>query len=125
MVYTLLPPRGLVLWRLLLVASLALVTYASLARVSGDALFVGVDKLSHCLTYASLYVLAYLAFPRLLLNWSIHFALLSFGVLIEILQAQTNYRSMEAADVLANITGTGLGNLMLSFWLKLKPGRFD
>ncbi len=125
MIDSLLLPRWLVWWRVLLILALVLVTYASLAPSSGGALFVGVDKLGHCLAYACLYFLASLAFPGAVCNAPIHLALLGFGVLIEGLQAQTAYRTMEAADVLANMAGAGLGNLILLFWVKLKPQHFD
>jgi VanZ family protein len=111
----------LVLWRALLVLALLLVIYVSLKPASGVDTFAGADKVAHCLTYVCLYVLAWLAFPGTVLRWSIHLALLSFGVLLELLQAQTGYRFMEGADVLANITGTGLGNLILSFAINKSP----
>jgi glycopeptide antibiotics resistance protein len=104
------------LWRVVLVSALLVVSYASLAPSSGGAMFAGADKLAHCLIYAVLYVLAWLAFPGAVLRWYIHIGLLGFGVALELLQAQTGYRFMEGADVLANSTGTGLGNLMLSFF---------
>ena len=106
---------SLVLWRALLVLALLLVVYVSLIPASGVEAFVGMDKVLHCLTYLCLYILVWLAFPGAVLRWSIHVTLLSFGILVELLQSQTGYRFMEAADVLANITGTGLGNLILSF----------
>lgn len=105
-----------VLWRIVLVSALFMVSYASLAPSSGGGTFAGADKLAHCLTYAVLYVLAWLAFPGAVLRWFLHIVLLGFGVALELLQAQTGYRFMEAADVLANTTGTGLGNLILSFF---------
>ena len=106
---------SLVLWRALLVLALLLVIYVSLTPVSGVVTFAGADKVAHCFIYLCLYILAWLAFPGAVLRWSIHVALLGFGVLVELLQSQTGNRFMEAADVLANITGTGLGNLILSF----------
>ncbi len=104
------------LWRVVLVLALSMVSYASLAPWPGDAVLLGVDKLTHCVTYAFLYVLAWLAFTGPVFRWCIHVALFGFGVGLELLQAQTGYRLMEVADVLANITGTGFGNLMLSFF---------
>ena len=106
---------SLLLWRALLVLALLLVIYVSLTPASGVGTFAGADKIGHCFIYVCLYILAWAAFPGAVLRWSIHVALLGFGILVELLQSQTGYRFMEAADVLANITGTGLGNLILSF----------
>lgn len=117
--------KSRVLWRVVLVSALFAVGYASLAPPSGGAMFAGADKLAHCFTYAVLYVLAWLAFSGVVLRWSIHLALLGFGVALELLQAQTGYRYMEMADVLANTTGAGVGNLVLSFVYTGADKRFN
>ena len=76
--------------------------------------FLGADKVVHLSSYALLYVSAWLAFPGALLSWTLHGALLAYGLLIEGLQSLTEYRSAELADMLANATGLGLGCLFLS-----------
>lgn len=101
-------------WRVALVCALLTVIYLSLRPMSGAELFVGVDKVFHGLTYATLYVMAWLAFPGPVLRWRIHLGLLAFGGLLEVLQGLSGHRSMDGADILANVTGTGLGSLFLS-----------
>lgn len=113
----------LTFWRLALMLALGAVAYISLAPSSGGSMFVGMDKLAHCLIYAALYVLAWLAFPGSVLRWSIHLGLLSFGIALELLQSRTGYRFMEGADVVANTTGTGLGNLVMSLLVAGRSGR--
>ncbi|RLA47723.1 MAG: hypothetical protein DRR06_01590 [Gammaproteobacteria bacterium] len=114
----------LVFWRVVLAVAVLVVSYASLSPASGDELFVGVDKIAHCITYACLYIVAWLAFPGPVLRWAIHLGLLAFGVSIELLQYSTGYRFMEGADVLANISGAGIGNLLLSLYITRWPGRY-
>ena len=101
-----------------------MVIYGSLGPAPGVGMFTGADKLAHCFSYAGLYVLVCLAFPGgVSLRWPVHMALLSLGILLELLQGYTGYRLMEGADVLANITGTGLGNLGLLLYINRFPGR--
>lgn len=106
-----------VVWvaRIVLVLTLAIIGYAAMQPVSGAPPFADFDKIVHGGVFAGLYVLAWLALPGPVLRWSIHGGLLIYGVLLELLQAKTGYRYAEAADVLANVTGAGLGNLLLSF----------
>jgi VanZ family protein len=67
------------------------------------------DKLSHLVTY---FVLggwfALLAGNRTALTWTFA-ALVVYGGTIELLQSMTAYRQAEAADLLANAIGAGLG----------------
>lgn len=70
------------------------------------------DKWGHVLAHLALAAIAVLVFrtPRgrwLALGW-----LVLFGVLIEALQGLLPWRSMEAADLLANLAGTALGGLL-------------
>lgn len=92
--------------------------FASLMPVTGQPLVPGADKLGHGFAYLGLYYLGALAFPGALVRWSLHLGLLVFGLVIEVLQARTGYRVMEAADVLANVLGAALGNLAVIFTLK-------
>lgn len=101
-------------WRVVFGLALTSVLLASLAPISGQGLVPGLDKLAHVVVYALLYGLAWLAFPGPALRWSMHLSLLVYGALIEILQAQTGYRMMEMADLLANVTGAALANLVLA-----------
>lgn len=105
-------------WRLVFAGALASVLFASLMPVTGQPLVPGADKLGHGFAYLGLYYLGALAFPGALVRWSLHLGLLVFGLVIEVLQARTGYRVMEAADVLANVLGAALGNLAVIFTLK-------
>lgn len=113
------PP--LLVWRVVLATALIVVIYGSLRSPGGIELFAGADKLIHFVTYAALYILAWLAFPGRVWRWRLHIALLTFGGLIEILQSQTGDRSMDGVDMLANAGGSGFGNLLLSFCFPLLP----
>jgi hypothetical protein len=70
------------------------------------------DKLAHLLTY---FVLAgwfaLIARDRVVLGWSM-LGLIGYGMLIELLQAQTGYRYAEWGDVLANSGGCVAGSLL-------------
>jgi VanZ family protein len=112
-------------WRVLTVAALIIVAYGSLTPISGDELFFGVDKLIHAFTYACLFILVWLAFPGSVLRGEIHFSLLLFGIFLELAQARTGHRTMDGADVIANFTGTGGGNLLLSYMVDKLPGRIS
>ncbi len=67
---------------------------------------VGVsDKLSHLLTYFILTGwFGLLARNRIILGWTV-VALIAYGMIIELLQAQTGYRFAEWGDVVANSVG--------------------
>lgn len=107
-----------------MVVALVAVVYGSLTPLTGVELFSGVDKLAHSFIYAWLYILVWLAFPGAILRWEIHFVLLVFGILLEVAQAQTGHRTMEGADVLANIVGAAGGNILLFYFVNKLPARF-
>ncbi len=71
---------------------------------------VGVsDKLAHLLTYFLLAAwFALLARSRIVLGWIV-VALIAYGMIIELLQAQTGYRFAEWGDVVANSVGCFAG----------------
>lgn len=110
--------RALV-WRVVLALALIAVTWASLSPMPEQASIAYADKVFHVGAYIAFYLLAWRAFPGPALQWRLHVPLLIFGVVIEVLQGLTAYRSMEALDLLADATGLGLGCLLLSLW----PGR--
>lgn len=68
----------------------------------------GGDKIAHALAFFLLGCLADAGFPGR--HWGLsHFlSLFSVGVLIEILQFHTTYRSASLADLVADATGLGL-----------------
>jgi VanZ family protein len=70
------------------------------------------DKLLHLVTYFLLGGwFAVIARDRRVLAWSL-LGLVGYGVLIELLQAQTGYRYAEWGDVLANTCGSAAGCLL-------------
>lgn len=85
---------------------LLLVAVMSLVPIAGTGVN---DKLLHLVTY---FVLggwfALLAGNRSALMWTFA-ALVVYGGIIELLQALTAYRQAEAADLLADAIGAGLG----------------
>lgn len=101
-------------WRVLFAAALISATWVSLMPMPGPQLFEMQDKVLHVVAYAAFYVLAWLSFPGPVLQWRLHGGLFAYGVAIELLQGLTPSRSMEAMDLLADVTGLGLGCLLLS-----------
>lgn len=88
---------------------LAAVAYVSLMPAPG----VGVsDKLAHLLTYFLLTGwFALLARSRIALGWTL-VALIAYGMVIELLQGQTDYRFAEWGDVIANSVGCLAGGAL-------------
>jgi VanZ family protein len=72
------------------------------------------DKLAHLVTYFLLAGwFAVIARDRGVLGWSL-LGLIGYGMLIELLQAQTGYRYAEWGDVIANTSGCA-GGILLHF----------
>ncbi len=105
-------------WLWAFVSCLALIMIVSLMPVNGTGWFPGQDKIMHAISFAALFLMGSQAFPRLASWWRLHLGLLIYGALIEWLQGKTGYRSMEAWDVVADISGLVLGNLTLVFFTK-------
>lgn len=99
-------------WRAAFWAALGLATWAALRPVMAEEWFSGQDKVLHLMAYSALYGLGRLAFPWH--GWRLSGALLTYGVIIELLQSLTPHRFMSAADVVANGAGLAVGALMLA-----------
>jgi len=71
----------------------------------------GSDKFGHFISYAMLSAFYSLLVEQRKTLWRILFGLIAYGLLLEILQGLTDYRSGDLADALANSLGviTGLG----------------
>jgi VanZ family protein len=100
---------GLLLARVALLASVAIILWSSLAPAEDVPLATNVsDKVLHTAGYAVLGALAFLSVrqsrPLLVL-----LAVACFGLLLEILQRQTGYRSFEWTDLLADAIGAAVG----------------
>ena len=91
----------IVFW-LLLVAVLIL----SLVSVCDTKqLFVGQDKFFHMLAYSGLYALLIQAYQNKFSLWLLAACLLTFGLLVEVLQYFSGYREAEIWDFVANTLG--------------------
>ena len=71
----------------------------------------GSDKFGHFISYAMLSAFYSLLVEQRKTLWRILFGLIAYGLLLEILQGLTDYRSGDLTDALANSLGviTGLG----------------
>nr|WP_306800256.1 VanZ family protein [Endozoicomonas sp. YOMI1] len=63
------------------------------------------DKLKHAITFMVLFALFDLAYPNQPAAWWKLLCLLAFGVLIEVCQKMTGYRSFSVGDILADAVG--------------------
>lgn len=68
------------------------------------------DKLNHLLAFLQLTIVTRLAWPGLNRLW-IACGLLTFGVTIEVIQAQLPYRTFAVADIVADAAGIAIGLL--------------
>jgi len=76
----------------------------------------------HAATFAGLFLIGQKSFPQGKLWWQLHLALIVYGVVMELLQMQTGYRSMEAWDLVADLSGQLLGHFLLFFRGKVLKG---
>ena len=90
-----------------------LVVYLSLTPHPPEPLsFSQSDKLEHCFAYASLSLWFCQLFLQDRQRITVIVALVTLGVVIEILQGLSGYRYFEYADMLANSVGVLLGFLL-------------
>ena len=68
---------------------------------------MGWDKMNHAMTFAMLAMLGCSAYPERKVQ--VLLGLLAYGVLIELLQSLTDYRTAEALDVVADGVGLLVG----------------
>ncbi len=86
---------------------LVIVAILSLMPVPGGP--EGSDKVAHVILYATLSGWFSLIVYRTKSLWLIFFGLVGYGLLMELLQGLTGYRSLEMADAVANTAGAALG----------------
>lgn len=77
----------------------------------------GGDKVAHFLAFAFL-TIWFLGIFDLRLAWRIAAALAAYGILIEVLQGLTAYRSADPYDLLSDVVGIGAGWLLANFGLR-------
>jgi len=92
------------------IALLFIVAVISLVPIS-VSVESGGDKLAHVLIYLVLSGWFSLIVARPGLLWRVFMGLIVYGFLMELLQGQTDYRSYEVADAVANSVGVALGLL--------------
>jgi VanZ family protein len=106
------------------VATLALILVLALAPLPTAIPVVEGDKITHFAAFAYLAVWFLGIFqPRLGLAVAVALAL--YGILIELLQSLTPYRSADVYDVLADVIGIGAGWLLASAGLRRWCGRIE
>jgi VanZ family protein len=100
------------LWHALLILLLLVISYLALSPAPPKTLDSGWDKLNHLAAFGCLAFCAFYGADHARGRWLLApLALLGYGVLIELLQSQLPPRSADAADVLADAMGIGLGLL--------------
>ena len=105
--------RFLTLWLTLGWALVGLVVYFSLIPLPPEPLsFPAGDKLTHLCIYAGMMVwFGFIYLPgRAYRNLGVAFIMM--GLILELIQGLTNYRSMNYLDMLANCIGVSLGWLL-------------
>jgi glycopeptide antibiotics resistance protein len=98
-------------WTILGVLAVAVVIYMSLSPLSpfGAAVFRKSDKIMHFSAYATMMFWFGQIYRKRLFSLSVAAGLIALGVLIEILQGLTGYRTFEYLDITANILGVVAG----------------
>jgi len=100
-------------WRALLLLFLVLVTWLALVPKPPPVADTGWDKMNHVLAFAALGLSAWFGFGQTRLRAVMALlALLAYGGLIEVLQAQLPPRSAEWGDLLADAVGLTAGALL-------------
>jgi hypothetical protein len=112
--------QKVIIWRLIFFFVLCAVMTFALLPTSGTPGFTGQDKLIHLIVFSVLFFLGAKAYPGLI-SWKwlyLYLGLFSYGVLMELLQGQTSYRSMEAWDLVADSLGLIVGHSALKLFSK-------
>jgi VanZ family protein len=100
-------------WLSAWIAMLVATVVVCLARIPDIAPQVDYfDKIEHLVGYALLAAYAAMLFATRRALGAAALGLVALGVLIELLQSMTSWRSADAGDVLANATGVVLGMLV-------------
>lgn len=92
----------------------------ALLPTSGTPGFAGQDKLIHLIVFSVLFFMGAKAHQGLI-SWKwlyLYLGLFSYGVLMELLQGQTSYRSMEVWDLVADSLGLMVGHAALKLFSK-------
>lgn len=116
------PTLSTIHFRLLFSGFLIFITYKFLAPAEHSGIEIPyLDKILHAGVF---FVLAFLSDKALSIKRRYHYLWLGiFGLLIEILQAQTGYRSAELMDWIADMIGVVMCFSTLDVWQKLQAKR--
>ncbi|TNE79000.1 MAG: VanZ family protein [Gammaproteobacteria bacterium] len=106
------------LWRWFFGSCLTGVLILMLMPLGNGQMLPGQDKLLHGVIFLFLFLLGTRAFPSTPDHKKLFVGLLAYGVIVELLQGLTDYRSMDVLDVLADVAGLFVGWL----WSLRKPG---
>jgi len=98
-------------------AAVLVILLLALAPLGGPPLFSGVDKVEHFVGFLGLTVW-FLGVVDERSAPTVALLLASYGVLIEVLQSFTPYRSADLFDVLSDVAGIGAGWLLASAGLR-------
>lgn len=112
--------QKVIIWRLIFFFVLCAVMTFALLPTSGTPGFTGQDKLIHLIVFSVLFFLGAKAYPGLI-SWKwlyLYLGLFSYGVLMELLQGQTSYRSMEVWDLVGDSLGLMVGHSALKLFSK-------
>ncbi len=98
------------------------IAFLSLGKVSGPPInFTYIDKVEHAIAYMVLAFFWLLAFESIKkTNYVVIILCVLFGVLMEVLQSTTSYRTFDYADMLANAIGALIGHFFFKIFTKKK-----
>ncbi len=100
------------LWQAALFVSIAAILYLATTSNSYPPIPAAPnDKINHLIAFLELTLVTRLAWPRLSVFWYAPPALLVFGLILEVVQANLPYRDFSLADLTADAVGIGLGLL--------------
>ena len=111
-----------IVWQLIFYFTLSVVMVFALLPTSGVPGFSGQDKLMHLMVFSVLFMLGAKGHPGLVSRkWLyLYLGLLFYGLLMELLQGQTSYRSMEAWDLVADGLGLIVGHCCLMLYSTIR-----
>ena len=95
-------------------------TFLSVVPPGGSVDLLISDKLVHLIGYCLLFVSCEIAYPKRNI-WAKLLFVLSFSILIEIIQYFLPYREFSLLDIVANLVGVGLGGLLLVTYKRIRP----
>ena len=119
-----LPLRYRWFWLAAGLATLAVILVLALLPLPAPIPVADGDKIAHFLAFAWL-ALWFLGIFEPRLSLAVAVALTGYGVLMELLQSLTPYRSADVYDVVSDVAGIGAGWLLASAGLRRWCGRVE